>query len=418
MNEEKIVPQDDMLVQTAFTITAIVALLIVRVSLFYYVSFDYYHSLSNWTYQFRQMTFIEAMGANVGNYNPMYMYILNIIARINFPDMYLIKVVSVIFDVVLAYFAMKIVSLKTSSVNMHILTFLLVFSIPTVILNGAMWGQCDSIYSAFVLGALYFALKGRSKLAFAFIGLALAFKLQVAFMFPMFAVFIFTGKIKFRDCYVFVLVYIATLLPAIIAGRPIGETLMVYLNQPNTYLHLNMNAVNIWQFVVNVEFMPVRTAGLFMAGVAVLGLLYFTYVYRHKLTEKKMPEIKLPWNKLVENSLTVDKVAENKLAENELTKNRNFIRLSYLFAVMVPFLLPQMHDRFFFMAEALSVVVFLYDKRRWYVPVVTIFCSFLAYARLIMESVVLLDFRLAALALMTVIFIVLKDYVTSLVEGE
>jgi len=168
-----------------------------------------------------------------------------------------------------------------------------------------------------------------------------------------------------------------------IAGRPIMETLMVYFNQTGTYLHLNMNVVNIWRFFVNVEFEPFRTVGLFVGGVAVLGLLYFTYVHRERLTETK-----------------------------------DFIRLAYLFAVIVPFLLPQMHDRFFFMADVLSVSVFLFDKRRWYVPLVTVFCSFLTYAWLIMGFETLIDYRWAALALTAVIFIVLRDYVTSLMSSD
>ena len=383
MNNISDLKKNDAAVQAAFTVIAAMALLVVRGALFYYESFDYIWSLSVWISQFREMSFTEALGANVGNYNPLYMYILNIIARINIPDLYLIKAVSVFFDLVLAYFAMKLVSLKTSSTNMHILAFLLAFAIPTVILNSAMWGQCDSIYSAFVLGSLYFALSGRSKLAFAFIGLSFAFKLQAAFMFPIFAVFVFKKKIRLHDIYVFFLVYIATLIPAIAAGRAVGEVLMVYLNQPATYLHLNMNAVNIWRFVVNVEFAYVRLAGLFAAGTAVLGLLYFTYVHRESLKS-----------------------------------NTDFIRLAYLFAVMVPFLLPQMHDRFFFMADVLSVSVFLFDKRRWYVPVVTVFCSFLAYAWLIMGYVTLIDYRYAALALMAVIFILLRDYVVSLTTAN
>ena len=369
----------DDLIQLAFVAVAVIALIVIRGALFYYESFDYIHSLSRWTAQFREMTFIEGLSADVGNYNPLYMYILNIIARINIPDLYLIKVVSVFFDIVIAFFAMKLVSLKTSSVNMQILAFLLAFAIPTVILNGAMWGQCDSIYTAFVLGSIYFALSGKGKLAYAFIGIALAFKLQAAFMFPLFAVFVFTKKIRFRDCYFFLIAYLATLIPAMLAGRPIMETLMVYFNQTGTYLHLNMNAVNIWRFFVNVEFEPFRTVGLFVGGVAVLGLLYFTYVNRVRLTETK-----------------------------------DFIRLAYLFAVIVPFLLPQMHDRFFFMADVLSVSVFLFDKRRWYVPLVTVFCSFLTYAWLIMGFETLIDYRWAALALTAVIFIVLRDYVVSL----
>ena len=374
---------DNDFVAPLFAITAVVALLIVRGALFYFESGDYLWAFRLWVDEFRGMTFFQALGSNVGNYNPPYMYILNIISRIGISDLYLIKAVSIIFDFIIAFFVMKLVSLRTKSRNMHILAFVLAFAIPTVVINSSMWGQCDSIFAAFALGSIYFALSERSKLAFAFIAIALSIKLPAAFILPMFAVFVMVKKIRLRDCYVFFLTYIAMLLPAIIAGRSLGDIFSVYFGQPGTFLSLNMNIVNIWRFIGDVEFANFRLAGLFIAGAAVLGLLYFTYVNRKNLVQ------------------TVD-----------------FIRLAFLFAAIVPFLLPQMHDRYFYMADVLSLVVFLYDKRRWYVPVVTVFCSYLAYVYYLLDFTVLLDYRYAAIALFVVIIIVLRDYVTSLYPGK
>jgi len=329
------------------------------------------------------MTFFEALGAKVGNYNPPYMYILNIIARIGFADLYLIKTVSVLFDILVAYFVMKLVSLRTESVHLHILAFVLAFAIPTVVLNSSMWAQCESIYTAFALGAVYFAYLGRGRTAYAFIALALSFKLQAAFILPVFAVFVITGKIRLRDCYMFFAVYFAMLFPALIAGAPIAGLLKIYATQTVTYNFLTLNAINVWQLVGAVDFSSFVTAGIFTCALAILGLLYFIYVNRARLTE------------------TVD-----------------FIRLTYLFVVIAPFLLPKMHDRFFYMADVLSLVVFLFDKRRWYVPVVTILCSYTVYAWFLMEWTTLFDYKLAALALLTVIFIVLRDFVISLSSGQ
>ena len=362
-----------------FTSAALALLLIIRIALFEYESFDYVHSLSRWVAAFRGMTFFEGLGAKVGNYNAPYMYILNIIARIGLPDLYLIKTVSILFDIMVAYFAMKLVSLRTERVHLQILAFILAFAIPTVVLNSSMWAQCDSIYAAFALGSVYFAYRGRSKTAYALIALALSFKFQAAFMLPVLAVFVITGKIRFKDCYMLFAVYFATLLPAIIAGAPIADLLQVYAAQIGTYDYLTLNAINIWQLVGIVDFSSFVTAGLFTCALAILSLLYFIYVNRERLTK------------------TVD-----------------FIRLTYLFVVIAPFLLPKMHDRFFYMADVLSLVVFLFDKRRWYVPVVTILCSYTVYAWFLMEWTTLFDYRLAALALMTVIIIVLRDFVVSL----
>jgi len=366
----------------AFTIVCVMALLIVRGALFPHESNDFLYALRLWINEYKEMTFLEGLGTKVGVYNLPYMYLLNIMARLNASDLVMVKVVSVFFDFLLAYFIMKIVALKTENINMHILAFILTLAIPTVIINSAMWGQCDSIYTAFVAGSIYFGLRGRSKSAYAFMALAVSFKLQAAFLLPIFPVLIFTKRISIKDCYMFFVVYAATALPALLAGMSMEDALFAYVDQVNYFPILNMNSVNIWRFVVYVSYESFFIVGLFMTGLVVLSLMYFTYINRERMVN------------------TVD-----------------FVRFAYLVAVLVPFMLPKMHDRYFYMADILSVAVFLFDKRRWYVPVVTVACSYIAYAFYLMSGTVLIDYRYAAIFLLVVIIIVLRDYVLSLYPG-
>jgi len=366
-----------------FAIFGITTLLIVRGALFYHEWGDFSHFLQPWVERYRTMTFWEGLGTRVGNYNPPYMYILNIIARIGVSELILIKLVSVFFDFLIAFFVMKIVSLKTESVNMRLLAFILTLAIPTMILNSSMWAQCDSIYSAFAVGSLYFGLTKRSKLAYVFMGLAFSFKMQAVFMMPMLLVFIFMKRISIKDCYLFFAVYIATLLPAVIAGMSFGAVISTYFNQAGTYSELNMNIANIWRLAGNVPYENFLVVGLCIAALAVLGLIYFTYVNRERLVS-----------------------------------NVNFIRLAYLFVIIMPFLLPKMHDRYYFLADVMSVLVFLFDKKRWFVPLISIFCSYLAYAWFLMSRLEIIDQKLAALALLAVILVVLRDYVMSLYSGK
>ncbi|MCL2820910.1 MAG: hypothetical protein FWD38_08820 [Oscillospiraceae bacterium] len=362
-----------------FAVICVIVLLIIRSALFYHEWGDYTYFYQHWLAEFREMTFIEGLGTVVGNYNPPHMYIYNILSRINFPELILLKLTSIIFDFLIAFFVMKIVSLKTDNINMRIAAFVLTLAIPTMILNGSMWAQCDSIYSAFAVGSIYFALSKRSKLAYIFIGIAFSFKMQSLFILPIFPVFIITKKIRFRDCYLFFVVYIAAILPAVLAGMSVGTIFSTYFDQVGTFSSLNMNIANIWRFVGNVSYDNFVIAGLGITTLIVLGLLYFTWVNRERLVS-----------------------------------NIDFIRLAYLFAVIIPFTLPKMHDRYYFLADVLSLVVFLFDKRRWYVPVVSIFCSYLAYAWFLMGGIEIFDYRLGALALLAIILVVLRDYVISL----
>jgi len=378
----------DKLIAYLFTFIGIVALLIIRGALYYHEWGDFSHFLQPWMFEYREMTFLEGLRTKVGNYNHSYMYILNMISRLEFTglqDVWLVKTVSVLFDFLLAFFVMKIVSLKTSSLNTKILAFLLTFAIPTVVLNSSMWGQCDSIYASLAIGSVYFGLTGRSKSSYALMGLAISFKMQAVFLLPMLVILILRNRMSLKHCYIFFLTFIATLLPALIAGMPFDDVFLVYFRQANYFDSLNMNLANVWRFTpwFYLEYEEFRLAGLFVAGLAVLGLMYFTYVNRSRLVH-----------------------------------NIDYIRLAYLFAIIMPFLLPKMHDRYYFIADVLSLVVFLFDKRRWYVPLVTIFTSFVGYVYFLMYAHTVIDYIYPALALLVIIIIVRRDYVISLRSEE
>ena len=50
--------------------------------------------------------------------------------------------------------------------------------------------------------------------------------------------------------------------------------------------------------------------------------------------------------------------------------NRKLIGLFFVSALLAAFLLPRMHERYFYMAEVLSIAYFMCDRRKWYVPAV------------------------------------------------
>jgi Gpi18-like mannosyltransferase len=49
------------------------------------------------------------------------------------------------------------------------------------------------------------------------------------------------------------------------------------------------------------------------------------------------------------------------------------------FALLSPFLLPRMHERYFYSADVLSILYAFYFPRRWFVPLLVIGSSFLSY---------------------------------------
>jgi hypothetical protein len=143
-----------------------------------------------------------------------------------------------------------------------------------------------------------------------------------------------------------------------------------------------MNSASIWNLIVNVSYEHFSIVGIAIAFVSVIGLLYFIYVHKDKI--------------------------------HRGTKEGGveyYIYMAFLFSVIMPFLLPRMHDRFFFTADFLSVMLFFYDKRKWYVPLVVIFASYTAYANYLMQTSII-DMKYTSISMLVVIIIVLRDFVT------
>ena len=129
---------------------------------------------------------------------------------------------------------MRLVGVFTESPARRLIAFLGVLWLPTVVLNGSLWGQCDSIYCAFAVLSLYLVLSGRPGWGVAAIAMSVSFKLQAIFLLPVFLLFIFARKMKIWHLFIFPLTYIATILPAVIAGRNFWELLTLYYNNTDS----------------------------------------------------------------------------------------------------------------------------------------------------------------------------------------
>ena len=327
----------------AFITFAIGAALTARFTMLDFISQDYEDCLSIWISVFKYHPGVSGWSKTVGDYNMPYLYLLTLIAKLPFIPLYLIKTLSVTFDLILAFFIMKIAEIKIKSSETLAAIFIGMLFVPTVIINSAYWAQCDVIYATFCIAFLYFALKEKSALSVIMLSVAFSFKLQTVFIMPMLIVFLFMKKIRVRDLIWFPIVFFALLIPALVAGKPFMDAISVYYEQAKSYPFLEIHAPNVYQLFEHADYDTFVSAGIIFAGTAAAALLY--YAYRNK--------------KYFDTSL--------------------FILLSFLFALTIPMLLPKMHERYFFLADILAVLVFLYNKKRWFVPVGIIYGSFRSY---------------------------------------
>ena len=300
--------------------------LFLRALLLDYQSQDYQVFLSQWAAAFRDNGGFAAVKLPIGNYNAPYLYFLAAISYLPLPDLYLIKLFSVLFDVVLAWGGFRLVGqLCPGDRDRPLLCFCVLLLLPTAVVNGAFWGQCDALYGALVVHALACALEKRPCASLALLGVAFSFKLQTVFVLPLWGALVLLGWAPLRALLCFPAAYAATCVPALLLGKPLGDILGVYFGQAAEYAgYLNLNAPNLYAFLPHGA--QVDTAALSRLGIAAALVLALA-------------------------------VAALLWLRRRQADGRALLLAAVLLAVGVPFLLPHMHERYFFLADVLSAAL-------------------------------------------------------------
>lgn len=321
------------------------AAFLLRAALFDYETADYQSFLTVWVNYFRQHGGFRALSTSIGNYNIPYLYFLALFSYSELRDLYLIKLLSVFFDVVLAYAAMQLVGKCTQSSRKKLFCFFAVLFLPTVVLNGSLWGQCDSIYTALALLGIYLALDDNPVLSMLSITLSFGFKLQAVFIMPIYAVLWMYGKLSLKHFLIFPLSYALLVLPAVLLGRPFLDTLLLYFNQADSVgSGLNYNSPSVFALIRDVTNVSSASKIAVLSAFIYMCVVLFTALIRY------------------------DRLSSHSI-----------VAFSVLFAVGIPFILPHMHDRYFFAADVLTLIMACCVPRCFAAALLTQFASLLGY---------------------------------------
>ena len=296
----------------------------IRVFCLDHITLDYENFLSVWAAFFRDNGGFAAIAQPIGNYNVPYLYFLAAISYLPVPDLYCIKLFSMLFDVLLAWGGARLVRHFSGADSWKPwLAFAVLLLLPTPILNGAYWGQCDALYGALVVHALSCALDRRPGWSVVWLAVAFSFKLQTIFLIPLWGVLWFTGRVKFRHLCLFPATYVLTILPALLLGKPLGDILGVYLGQTAEYAdRLTLSAPSVYALIpsgAEVDHSLAFYLGIAAAFLLVLSVFLILFLVRDRVTDQVL------------------------------------MTVAVIFAVGIPFLLPSMHERYFFLADVLTV---------------------------------------------------------------
>jgi Gpi18-like mannosyltransferase len=298
-----------------------------RLALFPYVSEDSTNFLLPWMQEFRDHG-AAALGGEFSNYNFPYLFLMFLGSLLPLEPLFAIKLVSLLGDCLLAFSVGSVVKQFRPAGLMPATASVIALVLPTVLLNASMWGQCDSIYTAFLLLALRSLLKDSGYEAWLWWAVALSFKLQAVFFLP--ALVVISIRRRYRTALPAVAVGVWALLsiPPVFFGRSLGSTLSIYIKQTQDD-RLVYGAANIYTWIPTVSAGQARLPALLICGAALL-LTARAYWRGRDSSDRR-------------------------------------VLLAITTVAICPLLLPQMHDRYFFAAEVMSLLL-LRQKKLFIVP--------------------------------------------------
>ena len=271
---------------------------------------------------------------------------MSILTYLPIKSLYSIKIVSIIFDFLLAAASGYLVSYVAKNHNKFygFITYTIILFLPQVLVNSAMWAQCDSIYTFFSIMALIMLLKEKYWQSFVFLGLSFSFKLQFIFILPLYIIlYISQNKFSIFNFLIIPLINIILCIPALLVGMPVSKIFSNYIWQLGTHTDgLVLNFTNIYQLIhINSAFVKYTA----IAVTIVCCILLLVYVLYN--------EVK--WN------------------------NEKIISLGLLILLLVTYTLPFMHERYLFVGEIISVIYFILYRKNLLLVVLMGFNTLVMY---------------------------------------
>lgn len=196
----------------------------------------------------------HSLTTQVGDYNLLYQTLIALGTYITDNAFYYYKILSILGDYVLALSCAYTVSRLSNKSLLKDNTFYVIYScvilLPTVVLNSSFWGQCDCLYTVFLIWTLYFLYQKKYRAAFIVYGVAFAFKLQSIFLLPFIILLYFSEK-KFSLLNLIFSGFTFWLsgLVAFLYGRPLLAPFDIYFKQTERYKRLFMNFESFWKFL-------------------------------------------------------------------------------------------------------------------------------------------------------------------------
>ncbi len=348
---------------------------------------DFIYSLEPWYDFIVEKGFFQAFHHRFSDYSPPYLHMMAIATLLPLKKLTALKMIPLAFELIAAWGIFRILRLKFTEGLAPWWGMLAFLVLPTVILNGAYWAQCDVLYTSMIVWAMYYLFREKPLSAFTFLGLAFAIKIQTVFVFPFFGL-LTLKNIKWMKYWLMVpVMYFVCITPSLLMGRNLQSLLLIYWQLTKSWEPLSLNFPNVYHLIGFAEDYHYTFAkgGVVFTGGACLTLVgYIWHISRGK------------------------KFSEESLLLGALT-----------FAVMVPFLLPHMHERYFYVADVLALIYVLKHRKHFWLPITIVTISTLSYLRYIWGGRgEFISFTNMALVVLACLIFLIVEWVRSVREDK
>lgn len=346
--------------------------LIPRLYLFDLESGDYTSNLSLWFDILKNEGF-SSLRNDFHSYPPSYLYLMYGMTLTGIQKLWAIKIISVAFDYLLAFAVFRIV-VGVCGRRIGTLAAVISLMLPTVMMNGALWGQSDSIYTSFLLLSLGSFMRGKGNSGMIWYAVAFVFKVQALFFILVPLYFYLSKQVRLHTFLLIPLFFAISVVPNWLVGRGFADLMLLYTKQTGLHDALSLFAPNVYQWMAWAPTFIFTEAGIAFTG-ALVGL-FCLLVYRRPI----------------------------RLGASQL------LQLALLSTLLVPFFLPRMHDRYFFPADVLALVYAFFFPKRWFIPVLVCGASFFAYLYFLFSTLTVFPFSILAAMMGIALFVVLRDF--------
>ena len=314
------------------------------------ISGDYRVFLKPW-YDTIQKSGTQALSEQVGDYNLPYQCMILLMTKLPMDSLYAYKLVSCLFDYLLAGAAAALICELTMSKKAAIAGFCMVILFPQVWIDSAHWAQCDSIYTFWVILAVLLYLQDRENLSFFVLGIALSFKMQAVFAVPFFLTAWFLWGHPFRKFFWAVPGFYLFCIPALTAGRKPLDPLAIYLNQTTEYSAIRFNFPSFWGILFPAGGHSEWNGAAILVTILalILGVWWMAFAFQKNVQK---------------NGKVICQVKD---------KNSGVLLRLCIWSIWTCVLfLPNMHERYAYALDILMIVLFFSTKNIREVPVIAL----------------------------------------------